>query len=124
MEILFQEEAEEGDSSTEDGSGSDSDSDSSSESGDESESELGSPAGPVAPLEGSLELLSRENLSVIRGARADQGQDSQKPGAVSSSKENQTKKKSTPISSEKSKEQRSQNKQPSKPLKSFTFSSR
>ena len=117
-------EAEEGDSSTEDGSGSDSDSDSSSESGDESESELGSSAGPVAPLEGSPELLSRENLSVIRGARADQRQDSQKPGAVFSSKENQTKKKSTPISSEKSKEQRSQNKQPSKPLKYFTFSSR
>ena len=43
------------------------DSDSSSESGDESESELGSSAGPVAPLEGSPELLSRENLSVIRG---------------------------------------------------------
>ena len=76
LEIFFQEEAEEGDSSTEDGSGSDSDSDSSSESGDESESELGSSAGPVAPLEGSPELLSRENLSVIRGARADQGQES------------------------------------------------
>ena len=115
----IQEEAEEGDSSTEDGSGSDSDSDSSSESRDESESELGSSAGPVAPLEGSPNLPSRENLSVIREARADQEQDSQKSGAVSSSKENQTKKKSTPISSEKSEEQRSQNKQPSKPLKSL-----
>ena len=41
----IQEEAEEGDSSTEDGSGSDSDSDSSSESDDRSESELGSSAG-------------------------------------------------------------------------------
>ena len=115
----IQEEAEEGDSSTEDGSGSDSDSDSSSESGDESESELGSSAGPVAPLGSSPDLPSRENLSVIRGARVDQEQDSQKPGAVSSSKENQTKKKSIPISSEKSEEQRSQNKQPSKPLRSL-----
>ena len=115
----IQEEAEEGDSSAEDGSGSDSDSDSSSESGDESESELGSSTGPVAPLEGSPDLPSRENLSVIRGARVDQEQDSQKPGAVSSSKENQTKKKSIPISSEKSEEQRSQNKQPSKPLRSL-----
>ena len=80
---------------------------------------MGSSAGPVAPLEGSPDLPSQENLSVIRGARADQEQDSQKPGTVSSSKENQTKKKSTPISSEKSEEQRSQNKQPSKPLKSL-----
>ena len=80
---------------------------------------MGSSAGPVAPLEGSPNLPSRENLSVIREARADQEQDSQKSGAVSSSKENQTKKKSTPISSEKSEEQRSQNKQPSKPLKSL-----
>ena len=117
----IQEEAEEGDSSTEDGSGSDSDSDSSSESGDESESELGSSAGPVAPLGSSPDLPSQENLSVIRGARVDQEQASQKPGAVSSSKENQTKKKSIPISSEKSEEQRSQNKQPSKQLKSLLY---
>ena len=83
---------------------------------------MGSSAGPVAPLEGSPDLPSPENLSVICGgvgARADQGWDSQKPGAVSSSKENQTKEKSTPISSEKLKDQRSQNKQPTKPLKSL-----
>ena len=115
----IQEEAEEGDSSTEDGSGSDSDSDSSSESGDESESELRSSAGPVAPLEDSPDLPSRENLSVIQGTGAASGQGSQKPGAVSSSKENQTKMKSTPISSEKLEEQRSQNKQPIRALKSL-----
>ena len=115
----IQEEAEEGDSSTEDGSGSDSDSDSSSESDDESESELESSAGPVAPLEGSPDLPSRENLSVIQGARADQGQDSQKPEVVSSSKEHHTKKESTPISSEQLKVQKSQNIQPTKPLNSM-----
>ena len=115
----IQEEAEEGDSSTEDESGSDSDSDSSSESDDESESELESSAGPVAPLEGSPDLPSRENLFVIQGARADQGQDSQKLGAVSSSKEHHTQKESTPISSEKLKDQKYQNIQPTKPLKSM-----
>ena len=68
----------EGDSSMEDGSGSGSDSGSNSESSDENEPELGSSAGPVAPLEGSLDLPSRENLSVVQGAQADQQQGSQK----------------------------------------------
>ena len=78
-----------------------------------------SSAGPVAPLEGSPDLPSRENLSVIQGARADQGQDSQKLEAVSSSKEHHTKKESTPISSEQLKAQKSQNIQPTKPLNSM-----
>ena len=78
-----------------------------------------SSAGPVAPLEGSPDLPSRKNLSAIQGARDDQGQDSQKLRAVSSSKEHHTKKESTPISSEKLKDQKSQNIQPTKPLKSM-----
>ena len=115
----IEEEAEEGDSSAEGGSGSDSDSGSSSESDDESESELGSSTGPAAPLEDSPDLPSRENLSVIQGTRDDPGQGSQRPEAASSSKENQTKKKSTSASPEKSKEQRSRNSQPTKTLKSL-----
>ena len=61
----IQEEAEEGDSSVEDGSGSGSDSGSSSESCDENEPGLDSSAGPVTPLEGSPDLPSRESLSVV-----------------------------------------------------------
>ena len=118
--------AGEGDSSTEDGSGSDSDSGSRSESDDESESELESSAGPVAPLEGSPDLPSRENLSVVQEAQVNQKQDSQKPraaskesGTVSSSKENQVKKKATPSDSEKPEKQVSQDNKPKKPLKSL-----
>ena len=74
----IQGEAVEGDSSMEDGSGSGSDSGSSSESSDENEPGLGSLAGPVAPLEGSPDLPSRENLSVVQGAQANQQQGSQK----------------------------------------------
>ena len=100
-------EAGEGGSSMDDGAGSDSDSGSSSESGDESESaELESSAGPVAPLESSPDLPSRENLSVVREVQVNQKQDSQKPGtaskepeAVSPSKGNQVKKKATPSNS-------------------------
>ena len=100
-------EAGEGGSSLDDGAGSDSDSGSSSESGDESESaELESSAGPVAPLESSPDLPSRENLSVVREVQVNQKQDSQKPGtaskepeAVSPSKGNQVKKKATPSNS-------------------------
>ena len=64
-------------------------------------------------------MPSRETLSVIQGAYADQGQGSQGLRVVPSSKENQTKKKSIPTSTEKSERQGSQNKQPSKPLKSL-----
>ena len=61
----IQEEAEEGDSSMEDGSGSDSDSGSSSESDDENGPELESKIGP----ESSPDLPSRENLSAVQGAQ-------------------------------------------------------
>ena len=64
-------------------------------------------------------MPSRETLSVIQGAYADQGQGSQGLRVVPSSKENQTKTKSIPTSTEKSERQGSQNKQPSKPLKSL-----
>ena len=115
----IQEEAEEGDSSAEDGSGSDSDSDSSSESGDESESELGSSTGPVAPLEGSPDLPSRENLSVVQEAQVNQRQDSQKPRTVSPSKGNQTIKKTTPTNSTKTEKQVSKKKRTLKSLRDF-----
>ena len=115
----IQEEAVEEDSSMEDGSGSGSNSGSSSESSDENEPGLESTTGPVAPLDGSSDLPSRENLSVIQGARANQKQVSQELRTVPSSKENQTKKKSQPISSGKSERQGSQNKQSSQPLKSL-----
>ena len=64
-------------------------------------------------------MPSRETLSVIQGAYADQGQGSQGLWVVPSSKENQTKKKSIPTCTEKSERQGSQNKQASKPLKSL-----
>ena len=91
----------------------------SSESGDESEPGLESGGGLDALLESSPDLPSRETLSVIQGAHANQGRDSQGLWVVPSSKENQTKKKSIPTSIEKSERQGSQNKQPSKPLKSL-----
>ena len=62
---------------------------------------------------------SRENLSVVQGAQVNLEQNSQKPRTVPPSEENQTKKKTTPISSEKTEEQVSQNKKPEKPLKSL-----
>ena len=73
--------AEEGDSSGEDGSGSGSDSGSTSESDDEDEPDLEPSARPNVPSEDSPDLPSRENLPVIQGARADQGQGSQKQRA-------------------------------------------
>ena len=91
----IQEEAEGGDSSTEDESGSDSDSGSSSES----------KSGPDALSESSPDLPSLETLPVIQGAHANQEQGSQKLRVVPSSKENQTKKKSIPTSTEKSERQ-------------------
>ena len=85
-----------------------------------------SSTGPVAPLEGSPDLPSRENLSVVQEAQVNQKQDSQKPGAtskdsgtVSPSKENQVKKKATPSNSEKPEKQVSHNNKPKKPLKSL-----
>ena len=120
-------EAGEGGSSLDDGAGSDSDSGSSSESGDESESnELESSAGPVAPLESSPDLPSRENLSVVREVQVNQKQDSQKPGtaskepgAVSPSKGNQVKKKATPSNSQKAEKQISKKKRTLKSLRDF-----
>ena len=112
-------EAEDGNSSTEGGSGSDSDSDSSSESDDESESELESSAEPAAPLEGSPDLPSRENLSVIQGAQANQLQGSQKPGTVTPSEGHSTIKKHTPISSSKPENQISNNTRTLKSLRDF-----
>ena len=105
----IQGEAVEGDSSMEDGSGSGSDSGSSSESSDENEPKLESSAGPVAHLEGSPDLPSRENLSVVQGAQANQQQGSQKPGAVTPSEGEKTIKKPTPISSSKPENQVSKN---------------
>ena len=92
-----QEEAGEGDPSTEGGSGPDSD----SESGDESESELESSAGPNAPSESSPDLPSRGNLAVVQGAQVNQRQCSQKPGTVLPSKGGQTVKKPAPTNSTK-----------------------
>ena len=97
----IQEEAEEGDSSVEDGSGSGSDSGSSSESCDENEPGLDSSAGPVTPLEGSPDLPSRESLSVVQRAQVNQLQGSQKPRTVTPSEGDSTIKKHTPISSSK-----------------------
>ena len=108
------EESEEGVSSGEDGSASGSDSDSTSESDDEGESDSVPSRGSVAPSDGSPDLPSRENVPVIQGAQADKKQDSHRPDAVSSSKENQTKNK--PQTMEK---QDSQTKDPTKPLKSL-----
>ena len=113
----IREEAEEGDSFMEDGSGSDSDSGSSSD--DENGPELESKSRPDVPPESSPDLPSRENLSVVQGPQVNKEQDSQKPRTVRPSEENQTKKKTTPISSEKTEEQVSQNKKPEKPLKSL-----
>ena len=73
--------AEEEDSSGEDGSGSGSDSGSTAESDDEDESDLGPSARPNVSSEDSPDLPFRENLPVIQGARADQGQGSQKQRA-------------------------------------------
>ena len=79
-------------------------------------SDSGPSGGSVAPSDDSPDLPSRENVPVIQGAQADQGQGSHRPGAVSSSKENQTKKKPQTTSLEK---QGSQTKNPTKPLKSL-----
>ena len=87
------EESEEGVSSGEDGSASGSDSDSTSESDDEGESDSVPSRASVAPSDDSPDLPSRENVPVIQGAQADKKQDSHRPDAVSSSKENQTKNK-------------------------------
>ena len=74
---------------------------SSSESCDENEPGLESSAGPVAPLEDSPDLPSRESLSVIQGVQANQQQGSQKPRTVTPSDGDQTIKKPTSISSSK-----------------------
>ena len=84
------ERAEEGGSSAEDGSGSGLDSGSSSKQCDESEPAFEPGVGPGAPLESSPNLPSREDLSAVRGAWDNQGQDSQKWRAESPLKENQT----------------------------------
>ena len=84
------EEGEEGVSSGKDGSTSGSDSDSTSESDDGDESDSVPSRRSVAPSDDSPDLPSRENVPAIQGAQADEKQDSHKPEAVSSSKENQT----------------------------------
>ena len=86
----IQERGEEGDSSMEEGSGSDSASGSNSKQSDEGEPASESGVGPSTPLEGSPDLPSRKNLSAVRGARDNQGQESQRRRAVSPLKENQT----------------------------------
>ena len=115
------EEAEEGDSSGEDGSGSGSESGSTSESDDEGEPDLESSAGPSVPSEDSPDLPSRENLPVIQGAQTDQGQDSQRPGAFSSSKENQTEVTTKPTISEQTEKQSVKPKRTLKSLKYFPY---
>ena len=92
----IQEEAEEGDSSAEDGSGSGSDSGSASESDDGDGPASEPEAGPGTSLENSSELPSRENLSAAMGARGNQGQDSQELRTVSPSKENKPENKLKP----------------------------
>ena len=115
------EEAEEGDSSGEDGSGSGSESGSTSESDDEGEPDLESSAGPSVPSEDSPDLPSRENLPVIQGAQTDQGQDSQRPGAFSSSKGNQTEVTTKPTISEQTEKQSVKPKRTLKSLKYFPY---
>ena len=78
-----------------------------------------SSAGPVAPLEGSPDLPSRENLSVVQEAQVNQRQDSQKPRTVSPSKGNQTIKKTTPTNSTKTEKQVSKKKRTLKSLRDF-----
>ena len=118
---LISEEAEEGDSSGEDGSGSGSDSGSTSESDDEGEPDLESSAGPSVPSEDSPDLPSRENLPVIQGAQADQGQDSQRLGAFSSSKGNQTEVTTKPTICEQTEKQFMKPKRTLKSLKYFPY---
>ena len=116
----IQEEDEEGDSSVEDGSGSGSDSGSSSESGDEHEPGLDSAAEPVTSLVGSPDLPSRESLSVVQRAQANQLQGgSQKPRTVTPSEGDSTIKKHTPISSSKPENQISKNTRTLKSLRDF-----
>ena len=107
----------------EDGSGSDADSGSSSESDDENGPELESSAGPDVPSESSSDLPSPRNLSAARGAQANQRQDSQKPGTVSSLKGNQTEKKTTSTNSAKTEKQNVKHKKKSlNSLKDFELS--
>ena len=111
--------AREGDSSMTDGSGSDSDSGSSSESDDESESGLESSVGTNSPSGSSLDLPSRENLSVVQKVQVNKEQGSQKPGTVTPSKGDQTIKKPTPTSSAKTEKQVPKNKRTLKSLRDF-----
>ena len=117
----FSEGAEEGDSSGEGGSGSGFDSGSTSESDDEREPDLESSAGPSVPSEDSPDLPSRENLPVIQGAQTVQGQDSQRPGAFSFSKGNQTKVSTKPTISEQTEQQSVKPKRTLKSLKHFPY---
>ena len=111
--------AREGDSSMTDGSGSDSDSGPSSESDDESESGLESSVGTNSPSGSSLDLPSRENLSVVQKVQVNKEQGSQKPGTVTPSKGDQTIKKPTPTSSAKTEKQVPKNKRTLKSLRDF-----
>ena len=102
-----------------DGFGSGSDSGSSSKSCDENEPGLDSSAGPVTPLEGSPDLPSRESLSVVQRAQANQLQCSQKLRTVTPSEEDSTIMKHTPISSSKPENQVSNNTRTLKSLRDF-----
>ena len=104
-----------------DGSGSGSESGSTSESDDEGKPDLESSAGPTVPSEDSPDLPSRENLPVIQGAQTDQGQDSQRPGAFSSSKGNQTEVTTKPTISEQTEKQSVKPKRTLKSLKYFPY---
>ena len=80
-----------------------------------------SSAGPSVPSEDSPDLPSRENLPVIQGAQIVQGQDSQRPGAFSSSKGNQTKVSTKPTISEQTEQQSVKPKRTLKSLKHFPY---
>ena len=95
---------EEEDTSEEGGSGSDTDSDSVSDSDDGNGSELGSSAGPAAPLVVSSDLPPRENLPVVQGTQADLEQSSRRPETVSPLKGNNSEVESKSNASEQTKE--------------------
>ena len=99
------EESEEEDSSGDGGSGSDTESDSASDSDEENGSELGSSAGPAAPLVVSSDLPPRENLTVVQRAQADLEQCSRKTGTVSPLKGDNSEVESQSKASEQTKKQ-------------------
>ena len=110
---------EEEDTSEEGGSGSDTDSDSVSDSDDGNGSELGSSAGPAAPLVVSSDLPPRENLPVVQGTQADLEQSSRRPETVSPLKGNNSEVESKSNASEQTKERSVKPKKTLRSLKNF-----